>query len=145
MSQLDFDAIDHENYDFAGCLTRRDRFGPYYDADVVAAIRVAQSSLIHIANLLGRNRNRVRDLIYSRPDLKAVFDETRETLLDHVEVSVFTSALNGDGPNQRFLLSTIGKSRGYSTRQELTGQDGAPMRIERVERVIIDPDPGDDL
>jgi len=118
---------DPEQYDFEGCQTRADRFGPYNKHDVVAAILLSKGTFSQMAILLGRNRGRVRDYVLSRPDVKEIFDDIREGLIDQLEADTFTSAIAGDPTDRRFLLTTIGKNRGYSTRTEATGADNAPL------------------
>lgn len=117
------------DYDFERCATRLDTFGPYDPDDVIAAIYTSHGNYAQMARLLGRRRNKVRDFVLSKPEIKEIFDEVRESLVDDVEASVFSCALAGDGPSQRFVLSTIGKNRGYSTRTETTGAEGGPVRI----------------
>jgi hypothetical protein len=123
-----------DTYDFKNCRTR-DKTGPYWWPDVVAAIRVTQGNLTKIATLLGRTRNSVKSTIWFNPVLKEIFDEVREGILDHVEENVFMSAVEGDGANQRFLLQTIGKNRGYATRVEQTGENGGPIRSEVTAKI----------
>lgn len=91
-----------------------------------------------MSELLGRRRNAIRDYILANIEVKDVWDEIRESLVDKVEAVHFTGALHaGDSAGQRFILSTLGKDRGYSTRQELTGSDGAPFAFE----VTLKPGP----
>lgn len=118
-----------EEYDFSVCQTRLDRYGPYDPVDVAAAILMTGGVFSQMASLLGRNRNRVRDYVLSRPEVKRVYDEVRESILDEVECSVIKSALNGDTANQRFILTTLGKDRGYTTRVENTGANGGPVQV----------------
>lgn len=124
---------DYENYDFDNCETRINASGPYHLPDVLAAIYVSRSNYAEMARLLGRNRSKVRDYVLRTSEAKLAFDDVREALLDDVESYTFTAAINGDGPSQRFLLQTLGKDRGYSTRQETTGAGGAPLRVINTE------------
>lgn len=118
---------DPDAYDFQNCETRLDRFGPYNKHDVVAAILVSKGTFSQMAVLLGRNRSRVRDYVLARPDVKEIFDDIREGMLDQLEADTFHSAMAGDPTDRRFLLTTVGKNRGYSTRTEATGADNAPL------------------
>ncbi len=119
--------VDEAYFDV--CSTRLDRYGPYHKDDVLAAIVFTQGNYSEMARLLGRKRTGVRDYVLGNPDVKEVFDDTREGLLDAVETSVFKSAIDGDGPSQRFILSTLGKDRGFTTRAEHTGKSGGPLRM----------------
>jgi hypothetical protein len=120
---------DPANYDFEGCETRLDPMGPYNPVDVVAAIMMTAGNFAKMAVLLGRNRTRVRDFVLRKPEVKLVYDEVKESILDDIEESVIMSALNGDPADRRFVLTTLGKHRGFTTRVENTGVDGAPMQV----------------
>lgn len=136
-SVLDMD-VENGGYNFTDCATAQDRALPYHAEDVIAAILVTQSNLGRMALLLNRSRMGVDRYIKSNPEMNSFFNEFREGILDTVETNQFALALAGDGAAGRFLLTTIGKKRGYTTRQELTGEDGGaiPMTIERK---IVDP------
>lgn len=119
-----------EEYDFAGCLTRMDRMGPYHKPDVIAAIHKTLGDFGQMAQLLGRKRQAVRDYVLGNLDVKDVLDEVNETVLDAVETTCRSMALAGDGPSVRFLLKTLGKDRGYVTRVENTGKGGEPLEAK---------------
>lgn len=121
--------IDPVTYDFAKCATRADRAGPYVKDDVIAAILRTYGNYAAMASLLGRTRSRVRDWVLAHPDVFQIREDVRESALDMVEDGVFTGALMGDSTNSRYLLSTLGKERGYSTRVESTGKGGSPIAI----------------
>lgn len=118
-----------EEYDFWNCQTRLDRTGPYNKVDVAAAILLTNGTFSKMAPLLGRHRSRIRDYVLARPDVKEIYDNVREGMIDQLELDTFESALAGDPTDRRFLLTTLGKNRGYSTRSETTGPEGGPMQV----------------
>lgn len=120
-------------YDFEHCPTRLDHYGPYHREDVLAAICVTRGNLTEMSALLGRRRSSVRDHVYANIDVKDVFDEVREQFLDEAEQAHNQLALAGDGPALRFILQTLGKERGYTTRVETTGKDGGA-----IEHITLD-------
>lgn len=124
-----------EEYDFANCRTRRNRNGPYYMPDVVAAILKTNGNFAQMSLLLGRRRQQVRDYVYANIETMDLIQEVRESILDEAEATLQRLALQGDGPSLRFLLQTLGKDRGYTTRVEQTGPGGGPVES----RVTIDP------
>lgn len=120
---------EHDDYDFENCETRLNSTGPYVLSDVIAAIHKSHANYAEMARLLGRKRSKVRDFVLGNAEAKLLFDDVREGMLDDIEGGVFAAAISGDGPSQRFVLSTIGKNRGYSTRVENTGSEGGPLRV----------------
>lgn len=64
--------------------------------------------------------------------LREVIDQEREYVVDMVERACVKLALEGDGANQRFILGTRGKDRGYSLRTEITGADGGPIEVRTL-------------
>ena len=53
------------------------------------------------------------------PALRQVVEDCREQVLDKAEENIFEAAEKGDLAACRFILSTLGKARGYSTRKEI--------------------------
>lgn len=143
MSQLDLseEAIDADNYDFARCRTRMFPDGPYSTLDVVAALRKTVGNFSLAAALLGRPRAGLVAFVRSNREVLEVYVDLRETVIDAIEDKVLVSAMAGDGPNARFVLSTLGKTRGYSQRTELTGAEGGPIAVSEIRHTIIDAKP----
>lgn len=126
-------------YDFERCRTRLDHNGPYHLEDVIAALRETKGNFSLMSSLLARKRASVRDYVFTNLEAKDVYDEVREGLLDQAEQMHNTLAFSGDGPSLRFILQTLGKERGYTTRQEQTGANGAPLEAKVI---VFMPDNG---
>ena len=62
--------------------------------------------------------------------MKAVYDEERETLIDFAENQLFQQVKDGNITAIIFTLKTIGKSRGYVERQEVTGAEGGAVLVK---------------
>ena len=71
--------------------------------------------------------------INTYPTVKAVADEERETLIDFAENQLFKQVQDGNITAIIFTLKTIGKSRGYVERQEVTGAEGKALTIKWVD------------
>ena len=111
-------------YNFDKCATRELR-RPHLE-DVAAAIVTAEGSLADAAELLGLSRTRLRAFIERTPDLGDLLDQYRESVLDRVERNVHKRALNGDWKAERFILSTLGRVRGYGNKTTIEHEgDGA--------------------
>lgn len=121
---------DPKAYDFENCETRQDRMSPYNKQDVVAAILCTLGNFSQMGLLLNRNRSRVRDYVLGRVDVKAVWDSVREGAIDEIEHNTIVSAMAGDPTDRRFILTTLGKNRGYTTRSEVGGKDGEPIGVQ---------------
>lgn len=118
---------DPEAYDFSECPTRLNPLGPYNRTDVAYAIVVARGDYSKIGGLLGRSRAGAYRFISEDEGLAELRKQVFEAVMDQVEQRGIDLALAGDGPMIRYYLSTQGKDRGYTTRQENTGKDGAPL------------------
>lgn len=129
---LRFGHIDPLKYDFETCRTRVDPLGPFYQDDVFAALMYHEGHVSDAAKLLGRPRNNLERWLNSNHDFMHIKRDIIEGNIDTLEQRVMHSALNGDTADRRFLLTTLGKRRGYTTRQEVVGKDGAAVEFEAV-------------
>ena len=87
-----------------------------------------------MARTFGVTRQAVSRFVNQHPALKAVADECRETFVDNVESALYKEALGGNVTAQIFILKTLGKTRGYVERQEITGKDGGPLTFAELAR-----------
>ena len=127
-----FAFVDVDNYDFPTCRTAIDPIGPIFEIDVYAALKVTAGNMGKAAALLNRARDSLQRWLKHNQELYRVVVDAEETALDNAEELVRNQALAGDPAQLRFLLQTKGKNRGYSTRQENTGKDGADLDFARV-------------
>ena len=119
-----------EEYDFVNCYTARDRLNPYAEEDVAAAIIFFRGSYASMARALGRSRNSVVNYISQVAYLRDLRDEIVESALDDIEYGYMIDALKGVTEARKFFLQTLGRSRGYVTRNESTGPDGGPIHLK---------------
>lgn len=71
-----------------------------------------------IARKLGISRQACYKRL-QRPDLAELLHQEREATLDRAQTALMRLIDEGDGPSIRFILSTLGKHRGFTTRSEL--------------------------
>lgn len=64
-------------------------------------------------------------------------DHEREKILDIGELKLVQKVMDGDDGMIKFLLSTRGKKRGYTTGVEVTGAEGTPLQV-----IVVLPDNG---
>lgn len=127
-----FAHVDYANYDFETCNTAIDPIGPFYPIDVFAAIKVARGNYRLASQLLRRQRDSLIRWIKANPEFSQIAVDEEEGVLDDVETIVKDQALSGDGAQTRFLLSTKGKNRGYSTKVETSGRIGLELEFSRI-------------
>jgi hypothetical protein len=108
---------------------------------VSEALKINAGVIAYAARALNTDRRHVYAFIRKHPELEQVREEARETLLDTAEHNVISAVDNGCLKTSRWVLDRLGRTRGYTTRQEIAGAPDAPLQYQRIERVIIDPDP----
>jgi hypothetical protein len=57
-------------------------------------------------------------------------DAEREEIVDYAEMGLRGAVLNKEAWAIAFSLKTLGKSRGYVERQEVTGKDGGAIVVD---------------
>lgn len=102
-----------------------------------------QHTLEEMAAALTRNDGRVyvtakelritAQAIYKRmdenPELKAIVEDARGELVDIAESALKKKVQEGDTAAIIFVSKTLGKERGYTERQEITGANGSPIPV----------------
>jgi len=94
-----------------------------------------RGNLAAIARELHVSRGTVRNRIADSPRLQQMVDDARESYVDSVESALYENALTGNVAAQIFVMKAhpAAKRRGWSERHEMTGPDGGPVLVERVE------------
>lgn len=113
--------------------------------DARAALLVSDGNLAAAAALLGLARSRLKAYIDKTPDLSQFLFAIRESILDVVENNLYRQALNGDASQIRFLLSTLGKDRGFTTKTESdttvrgdASLEGLLARVAQAGKPLVD-------
>lgn len=98
------------------------------DETIAKALKKTGGNMSATAQALKVTRQAISKRVKENPDLKAVCDEARETLVDLAESKLVGAVKKGNAWAVRLVLTTTGRGRGYVTRQESTGPDGGPQR-----------------
>jgi len=99
---------------------------------IINALREKHGNLSAAARYLGCDRHTISRYISLYPSVKSVADEERETLIDFAENQLFQQVKEGNITAIIFTLKTIGKSRGYVERQEVTSAEGGHIVVRLV-------------
>lgn len=114
-------------YPFDDCETATNPVGPFWLPDVVNALMATDGNISRAARKLGRKRMGLQRYINSNIDLQEMLIDMREQKVDEAETHQAELMSLKDGAAGRFILQTLGKGRGYSSRTEMTGPDGRPL------------------
>lgn len=105
------------------------------DEQIKKALRhshgIISAAAVWLTKATGRpiTREGVSKRVNSTPALQAYRMQLEEVTKDVAEHKVITGILSGDPRYVNFYLSTKGKDRGYTRRDEITGADGGPVEI----------------
>jgi hypothetical protein len=100
-----------------------------------------RGNLSAVARHFGIARQSVQGYVAAHADeLAGVVADAREARLDEAEDALGDAVRAREAWAVCFTLKTLGKSRGYVERQEITGKDGAPVETTVRRYVGIDPD-----
>jgi hypothetical protein len=83
------------------------------------ALRRTGGNLVQTAKKLGVGRSTLYNRIGVEPSLLATRDEIRESFVDEAEAAIVAAVRRGDVKAATFVLKTLVRARGYSTRLEI--------------------------
>jgi len=111
---------------------------------VIKALKKARGVKAVAAQILGCDRHTVDNYIKRHPTVAKAYQEQRETLIDVAEGKLITKIDGDKWPAIKFVLTTLGKERGYTERYEITGLlkriDVSELTTEQLERIVAGED-----
>ena len=108
-----------EGYTLSDCATMRNApNGMILGLDVAVALLKLDGHIAAVAQHLGRSRRVIETYIQRDLNLAELLEDIQETFLDDAEAKARALARSGDGGVLKYMLSTLGKKRGYVTRTE---------------------------
>lgn len=109
--------------------SKAERFTP---DQIVAAIQQARGLVTVAARKAGCSTETIRTYCGKYPQCAAALEEARNTILDTGEQKLFDAVERGEQWAIVFLLTRLGKSRGYTERHELehTGAGGGAIILQ---------------
>lgn len=101
---------------------------------IIEAIKDSGGIMSTIARRLGVTWHTADTWVKQYDETKQALQDEREAILDLAESTLFKNIKDGNSQDAKWLLSTMGKNRGYSERQEITGVDGGPIDVNAIIR-----------
>lgn len=89
-----------------------------------------------IARHFGVDRATIQRRVDESSGLQTALASAREGMIDTAESRLYKAIKEGKTPELIFFLKTQGKRRGYVERQEVTGADGGPVKVEGLDKAL---------
>ena len=114
------------------------------DKDIIKALKKYKGNLSVAAEYLGCERNTIYNRMQKNPDIQKAREEAEERRLDLYEAAIDKAALvEGKVDALKYVLSTRGRKRGYSEKQEIeVSGTGITINVQKVD--YSGPDSRDD-
>ena len=97
---------------------------------IIKALSECKGLLTLAAKKAGISYPTINRYVKDFPSVAQAVHEAKESLLDFAEGKLYTAMSEGNMTALIFYLKTQGKGRGYIERQEFTGQDGGPIKVD---------------
>lgn len=102
----------------------------FSNQQIVDAVSSVNGMVYLAARKLGCNPQTIYNRMAKSPTIREAVDNARGELIDISEQKLRGSVMNGEPWAVAMVLKTLGKSRGYVERQEVTGADGGAIVVE---------------
>ena len=96
---------------------------------IIEAIKDSGGIMSTIAKRLGVTWNTADVWIREFDETKQALEDERNTILDLAESTLYKNIKDGNSQDAKWLLSTLGKRRGFTERHEITGGGGEPIEV----------------
>ena len=105
----------------------------FSNAQIIDAVKSVKGMVYLAARQLGCSPQAIYKRMAKSHLIKQAVDDSRGELIDISEQKLRIAVMNGEPWAVAMVLKTIGKSRGYVERQEVTGADGDKIVIKVVD------------
>ena len=102
----------------------------YTTEQIISALEATNGLIALAAQRLGCSPQTIYNRANKSKRLKDIIFEKRDNLVDHAELALRAAVLNKEPWAIAMVLKTLGKSRGYVERQEVTGADGGAIIVD---------------
>jgi len=93
------------------------------------AIEESGGIIAAVARMFGVSRQTVYNWLDRYPELTLDLEHAREDIIDVAEANIFREVRKGNIDLSKFVLTRLGKNRGWSSRTEMTGADGEALQL----------------
>ena len=100
-------------------MSRKKSLEALGEKKIIDALIQSRGCVTRAAQIVGVHRRTVTRWLTAHPKLREIVEDSRDQLIDTAEHNLFEAAEKGDLAACRFILTTLGKARGYSTRKEI--------------------------
>ncbi|NYT46372.1 MAG: hypothetical protein H0A75_00240 [Candidatus Methanofishera endochildressiae] len=97
---------------------------------IMRALKKTGYNQTYAAKELGKSRSWLKVKLSEDTQLRQMFDDARELVLDKAESQLEILVEKGDFNAIKFALSTRGRGRGFGTSIEVTGDSAKPIKIK---------------
>lgn len=101
-------------------------------SDVVDALRASKGMVYVAARALDCSANTIYNYAKRHATVQEAINQERGMMVDTAELALWKAIQNGEGWAISLTLKTLGKSRGYVERSEITGSDGSELIVRVV-------------
>jgi hypothetical protein len=116
----------------------------YTAEQIIAALRETKGMVYLAADRIGCHADTIHAYARRYKSVQECIDHEREKILDIGELKLVQKVMDGDDGMIKFLLSTRGKKRGYTTATEISGPDGGAIPVAIVKGYVeVTPDEWD--
>lgn len=102
----------------------------YTKKQVLTALKDSYGIISIVAERLNCAWATANRFVHLWPLTEKAYKQETEIILDYAESAIFKAVERGDTSAAKWILSTRGKSRGYTDRVEITGNQEALKKIE---------------
>jgi hypothetical protein len=104
----------------------------YTPEQIVRALQESHGMIAPAARSLGCSRDTIRRYLAEYAEIAQTIADEREATTDLAENKLRDAIIHGEAWAICFYLKCMAKDRGYVERAELTGNNGAPVKIKLV-------------
>ena len=108
----------------------------FTNKSIIDAVNSVNGMIYLAARKIGCNPQTIYNRMNKVPAIREAVENARGELVDISEQKLRAAVINGEPWAVAMVLKTLGKSRGYVERQEVTGAEGKPVETKITEIVI---------
>lgn len=102
----------------------------YTNAQILEAVKSVNGMIYLAARSIGCNPQTIYNRMKQTAAIRDAVESARGEIVDIAEQKLRMAIQNGEPWAVAMTLKTLGKSRGYVERQEVTGADGGAIVVE---------------